>query len=192
MLSARYVRVVVIFPFKTNITIQIFNRDSQDFVYAPEVIAGHIHPLPPVNLPFTIRLPSSSPPQVTIYDIPILVDDPLDSFMSSLRHSGDPGNPETITRLKQIAQLDADIALAVQAMGNSKAKIAFLNSLSADPVGFVKKWISSQRADEEIILAEEKGKGSEWTRSGPTGIWASEAARENVGQLLARKPPVGI
>jgi SWI/SNF-related matrix-associated actin-dependent regulator of chromatin subfamily D len=112
--------------------------------------------------------------------------------MSSLRQSADPGNPETITRLKQISQLDADIALAVQGMGNSKAKIAFLNALSADPVGFVKKWISSQRADEEVILAEEKGKGSEWNRSGPDGIWASDAARESVGQLLARKPAVGI
>jgi SWI/SNF-related matrix-associated actin-dependent regulator of chromatin subfamily D len=140
-------------------------------------------------LPYTIRLPSITPPQATIYDIPVLVDDPLDAFMSSLRTSTDPGNPDMITRLKQIAQLDADIALAVQAMNNSKAKITFLNSLSADPVNFVRKWLNSQKADEEVALADEKSQRTDWHKWGPNGVWESDIAKESVSQLLARKPP---
>jgi SWI/SNF-related matrix-associated actin-dependent regulator of chromatin subfamily D len=173
----------------TNQKTQIFKRDSADFIYVPEVIAENIHPLPPITLNFTIRAPSSpTSSEPTIYDIPILVDDPLDSFMSSLRQSTDPVNPEHVARLKQIAQLDADIALLVQGMGSSKAKIAFLNQLTADPVGFVRKWISSQKADEDVIMAEERSRGQEWSRGGTSSIWASDSARENVGQLLARKP----
>jgi hypothetical protein len=52
----------------------------------------------------------------------------------------------------------------------------------------VRKWMSSQKADEDVIMAEERSRGQEWSRGGTSSIWASDSARENVGQLLARKP----
>jgi SWI/SNF-related matrix-associated actin-dependent regulator of chromatin subfamily D len=76
-------------------------------------------------------------------------------------------------------------------MYSSKAKIDFMDQLGNDPVNFVKKWISAQRADEEIILGEEKGRGPEWSRGGPNGIWGSDSVREGVSLVLARGKPVG-
>jgi SWI/SNF-related matrix-associated actin-dependent regulator of chromatin subfamily D len=119
------------------------------------------------------------------------VDDPLEIFTSHLRTSTNQHNPAFVQKLKDIAQLDADIALAVQGMYSSKAKIDFMDQLGNDPVNFVKKWISAQRADEEIILGEEKGRGPEWSRGGPNGIWGSDSVREGVSLVLARGKPVG-
>jgi SWI/SNF-related matrix-associated actin-dependent regulator of chromatin subfamily D len=158
-------------------------------MYMPEKIMENISPLPDIKLPFTIRL-SSTPAPPTIYDIPILVDDPMDIFTSHFRAATNPRDPNFVKRLETISQLDKDIALAVQGMYASKAKIDFLNQLSTEPVGFIRKWVSSQQADEEIILAEEKSRGPEWNRGGQDGLWTSTGARESVGLLLARQKPV--
>lgn len=149
----------------------------------------NIQPLPEITLPFTIKL-NSSPSTPTIYDVPVLVDDPMDFIGSQFQSATNPRDPDFLKRLETIAQLDKDIALAVQGMYASKAKIDFLNQLSTEPVGFIKKWVRSQQADEEIMLAEEKSRGPEWNRGGENGLWSSTGARESVGLLLARQKPV--
>ena len=166
--------------------IQVFGTDTLGFPYAPEEISKNIQPLPDITLPFTIRL-SNPPAPPTIYDIPILVDDPLEEFTSYFRSATNPRMDQTFSkRLENIAQLDKDIALAVQGMYASKAKVNFLSQLAEEPVGFVKKWMSSQQADEEVILAEERSRGPEWSRSGAEGVWNTQGAKESVGLMLAR------
>ncbi|KAF2675064.1 hypothetical protein BT63DRAFT_367349 [Microthyrium microscopicum] len=167
----------------------VFGQDSMHFTYAPEKIMENITPLPDISLPFTIRL-SNPPAPPTIYDIPVLVDDPLDVFTSYFRSATNPRDQNFVKRLETIAQLDKDIALAIQGMYASKAKIDFLNQLAKEPVGFMKKWVSSQQADEAVILAEENAKGPEWSRGGQESLWASQGAKESVGLLLARTKPL--
>jgi SWI/SNF-related matrix-associated actin-dependent regulator of chromatin subfamily D len=89
--------------------------------------------------------------------------------------------------------LDEQIALAVQAMQASKAKHDFFEAMARDPVGFTKRWVSSQRRDLEVILGEanrggggEEGLGEEWRRGGREGVWGGEKAKESVGLFLAR------
>jgi SWI/SNF-related matrix-associated actin-dependent regulator of chromatin subfamily D len=88
--------------------------------------------------------------------------------------------------------MDDQLALIIQAMTHAKAKHAFFTSLSRDPVGFVRRWTSSQRRDLEVILGEatrgggEEGQGEEWRRGGKDGVWGSQNARESVGLWLAR------
>jgi SWI/SNF-related matrix-associated actin-dependent regulator of chromatin subfamily D len=113
----------------------------------------------------------------------------MEIFTSHLRSATNPHNPAFIRDLKTMAQLDTDIALSVQGMYADKAKANFLNELAREPVSFVKKWISSQRADEEVILGEERGRGPEWSRGGKYGIWGSDGVREGVGFVLARGKP---
>lgn len=79
--------------------------------------------------------------------------------------------------------------------------------MAADPVAFLKRWISSQKRDLEVILGEssrpgvrlpaamreEKAPddsglslGDEWRKGGERGIWGGQNARESVGLFLAR------
>jgi SWI/SNF-related matrix-associated actin-dependent regulator of chromatin subfamily D len=169
-------------------------------LYAPEILSDHILPLPPITIPYTIRPPTSGstslPP--VIYDIPILTDDPLDLFTiafnnrtSSYKMPTNSTNATYLDNLRRIGQLDDDIALAVQTMQVTKGKVNFMRQMSDEPVGFLKKWVSSQQADEEVILGEEKGKGPEWRKGGEGSVWAGRSAREGVSLMLAR-PKQGV
>lgn len=90
--------------------------------------------------------------------------------------------------------MDDELALTVQALQHEKAKHAFFTAMARDPVGFTRRWISSQRRDMAVIVgdgiagwgmqgAEE---GEEWRGGGAGGVWGREVARENVGLWLAR------
>jgi SWI/SNF-related matrix-associated actin-dependent regulator of chromatin subfamily D len=142
------------------------NRDTADFIYAPEVIADNIEPLPPITLPFKLRLAPGPPAPSTIYDLQVLADDPLDLFTAHFRRSTNQANGEYVARLQKIAHLDAQIATCVQALRESTAKIDFQRELAADPVGFIRRWIRSQKADMDIIKAEDRAncRGPEWGR----------------------------
>jgi SWI/SNF-related matrix-associated actin-dependent regulator of chromatin subfamily D len=154
-------------------------------------------PLPPVVLPFTIRVDSAyinatpKPSPYTIYDVTVLEDDPMIAqTQNSIYHSR-----PNISMLRQISDMDEQIALVVQAINQSKAKHAFYEAMAKDPVGFLKRWISSQRRDLEVILGEssrgmasqdEAGLGEEWRRGGMEGVWGGDVAKESVGLFLAR------
>jgi SWI/SNF-related matrix-associated actin-dependent regulator of chromatin subfamily D len=64
--------------------------------------------------------------------------------------------------------------------------------MQTDPVNFVKRWMSSQKRDLEMILGEatrgggEDGSGAEFQRGGRDGVWGSEVVMEAVRYKLAK------
>ena len=157
----------------------IFGRDTADFIYAPEVIADHIEPLPPIALPFKLRLTPGPEAPPTIYDLQVPADDPLDLFTAHYRRSTNQANGEYVARLQKIAQVDAQIATCVQALRESTAKIDFQREFAADPVGFVRRWVRSQKADmgHSVEGRRADGRGPEWSRGGEEGVWGTPAAK---------------
>ncbi|EOD43504.1 putative swi-snf complex subunit protein [Neofusicoccum parvum UCRNP2] len=168
------------------------NRDFVPFPSIPQLIIPHLSPLPPYQLPYTIRVDKSyitpddgtAASQPTIYNVLVPLDDPLRIAMSRITT-----NPQM---LNQIASLDESLALAVQAIQHSKAKHAFYTAMSTDPVVFVKRWISSQQRDLEVILGEATRGGGEdvaseeFRRGGQEGVWGGDRALESVGLWLAK------
>jgi SWI/SNF-related matrix-associated actin-dependent regulator of chromatin subfamily D len=157
-----------------------------------DYLTPHLRPLPPIKLPYTIRVDEAfhkDGPQPTIYDVRVAVDDPLRSKLLPFLQ-----NPQYAALLKEVSALDDQLATVVQAVAHSKAKHTFLSSMAADPVGFVKGWLSSQKRDLEIIMGEatrgggEDATGDEWRRGGRDSIWATPNARESVNVLLAKQP----
>lgn len=149
----------------------------------------HTAPLEPIKLPYTIRVDPEyqNDPKPTIYDIRVAIDDPLRAKMVSVSSS-----PEYPNMLRQLVQLDDQLALVIQALNHSKARHSFFASLSKDPVTFMKRWMSSQRRDLEVILGEasrgggEDGSGPEFRRGGAESAWDTAVAREAVRYMLAR------
>jgi SWI/SNF-related matrix-associated actin-dependent regulator of chromatin subfamily D len=95
--------------------------------------------------------------------------------------------------LEQIRTIDDQLVLLMGAIGQSKAKHAFFSSMAKDPAAFVKRWLSSQKRDLEVIMGEatrgggENASGEEWQRGGSDGVWASDVAKESVALWLARQ-----
>lgn len=171
------------------------------------MLVPHMHPVPPVQLQYTIRVDKpyitgthdpdapeeedtseeSKPSRPTVYDIRVPLPNPLkhqlQRFQSSKSHIGD---------LQTIVRTDEDLALLVQKVHQTNAKRKFYDNLAKDPTSFIKRWTSSQQRDLEVILAEatrgggEDATNEEWRRGGPDGVWGSELARESVGLWLAR------
>lgn len=147
--------------------------------------------LPPVKLSYTIRVDREwhENPLPTIYDVPVLVDDPVRSALISYL-----ANPTYAQSLLEIASLNDHLALLVQKISNSKSKYAFFDALSKNPTEFIAKWLSSQKRDLEVIAGEatrgggEDASGDEWRRGGKDGIWGSETVRESVNLLVGQKP----
>lgn len=94
--------------------------------------------------------------------------------------------------LKQITQYDEQLSVVVSALQTSKARHDFFRGLAKDPIGFINKWMGSQRRDLEVILGEagrgggEDGAGSEFARGGKDGVWGSEIVQEAVRYMLAK------
>ncbi|KAL0261953.1 SWI/SNF and RSC complex subunit Ssr3 [Diplodia seriata] len=168
------------------------NRDFVPFPQIPQLIIPHLSQLPPYQLPYTIRVDKhyiapddgTTASQPTIYDVLVPLDDPLRIAMGRITT-----NPQM---LNQIASLDESLALAVQAIQHSKAKHAFYTAFSTDPVNFVKRWISSQQRDLDVILGEATRGGGEdvaseeFRRGGKEGVWGGDRALESVGLWLAK------
>lgn len=101
-------------------------------------------------------------------------------------------NPEYPATLRQISQLDDQLALIIQAIAHSKAKHSFYKSMQGDPVGFIKRWMSSQQRDLEVILGEatrgggEDGSAPEFQRGGSDGVWGTQVVKEAVRYKLAK------
>lgn len=152
-------------------------------------ITPQLKPLPPVQLAYTIRLDEEfhKDPKPTVYDVRVAVDDPLKEKMVSFLNK-----PGYAGMLKETAALDDQLATIVQAIHVSKAKHAFLASLSEDPATFVKDWLSSQKRDLDTIMGEairgggENSTGDEWRKGGRDSIWNTLNAKESVTMMLAR------
>ena len=163
--------------------------DTVYFPQIPERLVPHLLPLNPIKLPYTIRVDSAyqSSPTPTIYDVHVTVEDPLHDRMLAMTH-----NPEYPATLRQMSQLDDQLAIIIQALAHSKAKHSFYKSMQGDPVSFVKRWMSSQKRDLEVILGEatrgggEDGSAPEFQRGGSEGIWGTQVVKEAVRYKLAK------
>ncbi|KAI5456273.1 SWI/SNF complex protein [Mariannaea sp. PMI_226] len=164
-----------------------------DVGYIPmlnEYVTQHLRPLPPLALPYTIRVDQGfhKDPQPTIYDVQVAVEDTFRDSLVPLIH-----NAQYAQMLKDVTGLDEQLARLVQAISVSKAKHTFFTSLSQDPANFVKNWLSSQKRDLEIIMGEasrgggEHASGDEWRRGGKDSVWATQNARESVNVLLSKQ-----
>ncbi|KAI9149137.1 SWI/SNF complex protein [Paramyrothecium foliicola] len=164
-----------------------------DIGYIPmlnEYVTQHLRPLPPVSLSYTIRVDEEfhKDPQPTIYDVQVLVEDPLRVSLLPLIN-----NPNYATMLKEVMGLDDQLAKLVQAIAVSKAKHSFFSSLSEDPTSFIRNWLSSQKRDLEVIMGEatrggsELATGDEWRLGGKSSVWTTQNARESVNVLLSKQ-----
>ena len=73
-------------------------------------------------------------------------------------------NNDTLSTLKQH---DKHTALLIQSINQSKLKHGFMTGMAKDPVGFTKRWMSSQRRDLEMVLGEGGQLEADW---GPDGV----------------------
>ncbi|KAI2615150.1 hypothetical protein GGR54DRAFT_614216 [Hypoxylon sp. NC1633] len=168
-----------------------FGIESGSIPKLHEHITPHLKPLPPVKLPYTIRLDEEfhGDPQPTVYDVRVAVDDPLREKMLSFLSNAGYAN-----MLKEAASLDEQLAIIVQAIHVSKAKHGFLKSLSEDPAIFIRDWLSSQKRDLDVIMGEsmrgtgEDATGDEWRKGGKDSVWATINARESVTVMLSKQP----
>lgn len=150
---------------------------------------SHLQPLPPVKLAYTVRVDQKflDNPEPTIYDIRVPVEDPLRAKVVAMHQ-----NPELHAGLRQIAQLDEQLAIIIQSLQHSNARHTFFKSMAKDPAGFVNKWEKSQRRDLEVILGEaargggEDGSGPEFAKGGRDGVWGSDSVTEAVRYMLAK------
>lgn len=156
-----------------------------------EYVTQHLSPLPPVSIPYTIRVDEDfhKDPQPTVYDIQVAVADPLRTTLQPILH-----NPEYATMLKEVTQLDDQLARIVQGVSVSKAKHTFFKSMAEDPANFVRSWLSSQKRDMDVIMGESTRGGSEaiagdeWRKGGKDSVWTTQNARESVNVLLSKQP----
>jgi SWI/SNF-related matrix-associated actin-dependent regulator of chromatin subfamily D len=152
-------------------------------------VGAHTTPLDPIKLPYTIRVDPEyhNDPSPTIYDIRVMVDDPLRQKMLALT-----SNPQYAPSIRKISMLDDQLSLVIQALLHSKARHSFFTGLSKDPVTFIRRWLSSQRRDLETILGEathgggEDSSGPEFRRGEANGAWDTPVAREAVRYMLAK------
>ncbi|KAJ5585181.1 uncharacterized protein N7459_004981 [Penicillium hispanicum] len=166
----------------------IFGRDQMFFPQIPEMIGHHTSPMDPIKLPYTIRVDEDfhKDPTPTVYDIQVAVEDPLRAKMMSLTQ-----NPQYTAGMRQIASLDDQVALVVQALTHSRARHSFFTALSKDPATFLRRWVNSQRRDLETIMGDTTASqadpnGPEFHRGGPDSVWDSAIAKEAVRYLLAK------
>lgn len=170
---------------------QVIGRDVGYIPLLNEYVTHHLRPLPPVNLPYTIRVDEQfhRNPEPTIYDIQVWVDDPLRARLMDVVNNQDYGN-----LLREVMGLDDQLARLVQSIAVSKAKHSFLTSLSEDPANFIRNWLSSQKRDLDIIMGEATRTGGdnlsateEWRRGGRNSVWTTQNARESVNVLLSKQ-----
>jgi hypothetical protein len=171
--------------------LQVVNRGDTGYIpMLGEYIVPHLMPLPPVALPYTIRIDKEfhDNPQPTIYDVQVAVENPLRARMISFITDPTYGG-----MLKEVATLDDQLAKVMQAVSMSKAKHSFFTSLGADPVNFLRNWLSSQTRDLEVINGEgtrgggEDATGDEWRQGGKDSVWSTQNARESINVMLSKQ-----
>ena len=147
---------------------------------------------PPIQVEYTIRVDKDfhsgdKPAPATIYDIPIPIETSTKDQIAVLPNL----RPQTQT-LQQIADLDDKLVVLIQKINQAKAKHGFFTSMSKDPANFIKRWISSQKRDLDVIMGsgawgEEDWQGAEWRKGGLGGPWGTDEAWEGVGSFLTKQ-----
>ena len=181
------------FPLFTN---RVQALGCGDHLYFPDLaqkIMAVMFDAPPISLSYTIRVDKEfqsgdKPPPATIYDIPVPVNtSSKDSISVLFQHDRSQGQT-----LQKIADTDDHLAFVIQRMNQAKAKHGFFTSMSKDPATFIKRWVSSQKRDLDVIMGagawgEEDWQGAEWRQGGTGGPWGSEEAWEGVGSFLMKQ-----
>ena len=164
---------------------RIFDTDTFFFPQAAERLIPHLHPLPPVRLPYTIRLDQAfhqtEPPQPTIYDIRVTTEDPLRPLLFKMTQ-----NPEHAATLQQIRKIDDDLAVLMQAISHHKARHQFFTSMAKDPQKFMERWLSSQKHDLSVLLGEVDHGDVHGMEFAGREVWSGAAVKEAVRYRLAR------
>jgi len=145
-----------------------------------------------VSVPFTIRvdedyhsLPDKE--QVTIVECDVWIDDPVRDYILAFTSSKVWND-----HLRQILDMDEQLALVMQKTKIGVARAKFFKSFSEDPIGTVQRWLSSQERDLEILLGEnfavkpDCSLPDELRRGGPDSIWSSEKVRDAVNYMLSK------
>ncbi|KAG9243490.1 hypothetical protein BJ878DRAFT_510510 [Calycina marina] len=172
----------------------VFMNGRGDKGYIPSIledIVPHIGALPPIKLPYTIRVDKAfhDNPTPTIYDIRVITNDPLNAALNAYIN-----NPSYGASLREVTELNDNLAKVVQKISNSKSKHAFFEALANNPTEFFPKWLSSQKRDLEIISGEanrgggEDARVEEWRCGGKDGVWGSENARQSVTLIVGTAP----
>lgn len=164
---------------------RIFGVDTFYFPQAAERLLPHLLPLPPVRLPYTIRVDQafhqSGNPEPTIYDVQVTVEDPVRALYFKMTQ-----RPDHIATLQQIRKLDDELAVVIQAIHHHKARYDFFSSMAKDPKKFMERWLSSQKRDLSVFMGEmERGDVAGMEFAG-ADVWNSEAVKEAVRYRLAR------
>ncbi|POS86221.1 hypothetical protein EPUL_000393 [Erysiphe pulchra] len=171
----------------------LLQREKGYIPYLSDSINQHLIPLPPIKLPYTIRVDKEfhENPQPTVYDVRVQVDDPLKAAFARYLT-----NPTYAQNLRDITVMNDQLAIIVQKILNSKSKHTFLDALAKDPANFILKWLSSQKRDLDIISGEalrgvcDETTGDEWRKGGPDSIWTSNNVRESVNLMVSQRAKV--
>lgn len=126
----------------------LFQRDSFAFPQVLELLTPHLSQREPIVLEYTVPMDREDTLGETAYDIEVDVDfDQTRADLAKLLESWYADRP-------QIAELDNQIALAVQALNISSLRRDFFAQLVEDPATFMKRWSDSQVRDLRTILAD--------------------------------------
>lgn len=116
----------------------------------------------------------------------MIVEDPLKAALEAATK-----NPAYAASLLELSTLDKQLAVVVRAIANSKSKHGFFDAFSKNPTEFIRKWISSQKRDLEIIAGEatrgggEDATSDEWRRGGENGVWGSDNVKELAALMIS-------
>ena len=124
---------------------QLFNVDSFQLPQLPELISAHLSPMPPIEIPYTVRVSGWQNHRVA-FDIDVELEDGAKAQMAAFVSNA--------AMQKEVAHLDQQISTLIQKLQQSRLKRDFMQSFADDPASFINRWVSSQSRDLEIILGE--------------------------------------
>jgi len=126
---------------------KVFNLSRIGFPQLPDLLNLHFFAPDPVVLEYTIRVDKEYHIGQYAFDVEVEVDDPSTKLMRDFITDNPP-------LMKELALYNEKISALLLSLTNLKTKRDFFLSYSLDPCGFIKKWISSQNRDLEVILGD--------------------------------------
>jgi SWI/SNF-related matrix-associated actin-dependent regulator of chromatin subfamily D len=131
--------------------------------------------------------------KISIIDIDVWVDDPVRDYILAFTSSKLWND-----QLRQIVEIDDQLALVMQKAKESVARANFFKAFSEDPIGVMKRWLASQERDLAILLGEvfatlpNGDLPDELRRGGEDSLWSSETVREAVNYMLSKPEAMDV
>ncbi|KAI5797763.1 hypothetical protein EDC01DRAFT_689197 [Geopyxis carbonaria] len=158
----------------------IFGQERLYFPQIPELTLSQILSLEPIVIPYTIRTDVVAHASPVVFDVKVLIDDPIRQKMSAIVNS-----PAYNNTLREVLDLDDQLAVLMTAIAHSKAKRDFWNAMAEDPAGFINRWVSSQKRDLDTLMGEGASRTVEEADAGRAMF--REKVQESVYMLLAKQ-----